>query len=109
MKLGSRIEGLKVPQVGYRMLLTNKALDIDLPGFSAQNRVEDGRQVIHVFFEGDESQVSEFKRFIESNKPPEAVVSSITFQDYQGKGLIEPVLLPSGNFTTWGCGNELFM
>jgi len=85
MKIRARIDGSKVHQVGYRMLLINKAVDIDLPGFSAQNRVEDGRQVVLVFFEGDEDQTGEFRRFIESNKPPQAEVSSITFQDYQGQ------------------------
>ncbi len=67
------------------MFLANRAIDIDLPGFSAQNRIENGRQVLLAFFEGDESQVVEFRRFIEAEKPPEAEVSSITIQDYQGQ------------------------
>lgn len=66
------------------MLLADWAIDVDLPGFSAQNRIEDGHQVLLAFFEGDESQVGEFRRLIESEKPTEAEVSSITIQDYQG-------------------------
>lgn len=85
MKLRARIEGSKVHRVGYRLFLANRAMDIDLPGFSAQNRIEDGRQVLLAFFEGDESQIAEFKRFIEAEKPQEAEVSSITIQDYQGQ------------------------
>jgi acylphosphatase len=67
------------------MLLANWAIDLDLPGFSAQNRIEDGRQVLIAFFEGDESQVGEFRRLIESEKPPEVEVSSIAIQDYHGQ------------------------
>jgi acylphosphatase len=85
MKLRARIEGSKVHRVGYRLFLANRAIDIDLPGFSAQNRIENGRQVVLAFFEGDESQIVEFRRFIEAEKPPEAEVSSITIQDYQGQ------------------------
>lgn len=85
MKLRVRIEGSKVHRVGYRLFMANRAIDLDLPGFSAQNRIEDGRQVVLAFFEGDESQVVEFQRFIETEKPPEAEVSSITIQDYQGQ------------------------
>lgn len=85
MKLRARIEGAKVHRVGYRLFLANRAIDIDLPGFSAQNRIENGRQVLLAFFEGDENQVVEFRRFIEAEKPPEAEVSSITIQDYQGQ------------------------
>jgi acylphosphatase len=84
MNFMARIEGTKIHQVGYRMLLTNRAIDLDLQGFSAQNRIENGRQVVLVFFEGDEGQVGEFKRFLEANKPPAADVSSIVFQEYQG-------------------------
>jgi acylphosphatase len=84
MKLRARIEGSKVHRVGYRLFLANRAIDIDLPGFSAQNRIENGRQVVLALFEGDESQIVEFRRFIEAEKPPEAEVSSITIQDYQG-------------------------
>ncbi len=67
------------------MFLANKAIDLDLPGLSAQNKIEGGRQVVLAFFEGDESQVGEFRRFIEAEKPPEAEVSSIIIQDYQGQ------------------------
>ncbi len=79
-----RIEGSKVHRVGYRLFLATRAIDLDLPGFSAQNRVEDGRQVMLAFFEGDEGQVAEFKRFIEADKPEEADISSISFKEYEG-------------------------
>ena len=84
MKLKARIEGPRVHRVGYRLFLATRAIDLDLPGFSAQNRVEGGRQVMLAFFEGDQGEIEEFKRFIEADKPPEAVVSSISFQDYNG-------------------------
>lgn len=84
MKLRVRIEGSKVHRVGYRLFLATRAIDLDLPGFSAQNRVEDGRQVMLAFFECDEGQVEEFKKFIEADKPLEANVSSISFKEYEG-------------------------
>ena len=84
MKLRARIEGPKVHRVGYRLFLATRAIDLDLPGFSAQNRIEDGRQVTLAFFEGDKDQAEEFKRFIEVDKPPEAEVSSISFKEYDG-------------------------
>lgn len=84
MKLRVRIEGSKVHRVGYRLFLATRAIDLDLPGFSAQNRIEDGRQVMLAFFEGDEGQVEEFKRFIEADKPLDADVSSISFKEHEG-------------------------
>ena len=54
MKLRAKITGDKVHEVGYRVSLLEMAQDLGLSGFEAQNRKEDGCQVVLIFMEGDE-------------------------------------------------------
>ncbi|MCJ7443017.1 MAG: acylphosphatase [Methanotrichaceae archaeon] len=84
MKLKTRIEGIKVHGVGYRVLLLDQALALDLAGFSARNKTEDGSQILLVLIEGDESQIAEFRHFVESKKPATSEVSCISFENYEG-------------------------
>ena len=84
MKLRAKITGDKVHEVGYRVSLLEMAQDLGLSGFEAQNRKEDGCQVVLIFMEGDEDQIAEFKGFIEKERPDGAEVSAVVFEDYQG-------------------------
>jgi acylphosphatase len=85
MKLRAKITGDKVHEVGYRVSLLEMAQDLGLSGFEAQNRKEDGSQVVLIFMEGDEDQITEFKGFIEKERPDGAEISAIAFEDYQGR------------------------
>lgn len=84
MKLATRITGSKVHDVGYRVFLLDKALALDLAGFSARNKVEDDRQILLVFAEGDSDQIEEFRQFVKAEVPPAASVSDISFDNYEG-------------------------
>jgi len=84
MKLAIRITGSKVQDVGYRVFLLDRALALDLAGFSARNKVENGLQVLLAFAEGDFGQIEEFRQFVEAEMPSAALVSEISFENYEG-------------------------
>lgn len=84
MKLAIRITGSKVQDVGYRVFLLDRALALDLAGFSARNKVENGLQILLAFAEGDFGQIEEFRRFVEAEMPSVALVSEISFENYEG-------------------------
>ena len=84
MKLKIKIAGTRVHDVGYRVFLLKNAMNLALPGLSTYNWDEDGRQDVIALVEGDEARVASFLKTIEKNKPEMAVVSSVTFEDYDG-------------------------
>lgn len=84
MKLAIRITGSKVQDVGYRVFLLDRALALDLAGFSARNKVENGLQILLAFAEGDFGQIEEFRQFVEAEMPSDALVSEISFENYEG-------------------------
>lgn len=84
MKLAIRITGSKVQDVGYRVFLLDRALALDLAGFSARNKVENGLQILLAFAEGDFGQIEEFRQFVEAEMPSVAFVSEISFENYEG-------------------------
>jgi acylphosphatase len=84
MKLAIRITGSKVQDVGYRVFLLDRALALDLAGFSARNKVENGLQILLAFAEGDFGQIEEFRQFVEAEMPSVALVSEISFENYEG-------------------------
>ena len=84
MKLAIRITGSKVQDVGYRVFLLDRALALDLAGFSARNKIENGLQILLAFAEGDFGQIEEFRQFVEAEMPSAALVSEISFENYEG-------------------------
>lgn len=84
MKLKAKIKGSKVHEVGYRSLLMAGVLGLGIQRFSAQNKKENGEQAVIVLVEGEEKQIAEFKDFVENNIPDRALVSAMTFEDYEG-------------------------
>lgn len=84
MKLKIKIAGTRVHDVGYRVFLLKNAMNLALPGLSTYNWDEDGRQEVIALVEGDEARVASFLKTIEKNKPEMAIVSSVTFEDYDG-------------------------
>jgi acylphosphatase len=84
MKLAIRITGSKVQDVGYRVFLLDRALALDLAGFSARNKVENGLQILLAFAEGDFGQIEEFRQFVEAEMPSTALISEISFENYEG-------------------------
>jgi len=85
MKLKIAIAGTRVHDVGYRVFLLKNAMNLALPGLSAYNWEEDGRQEVIALVEGDGARVASFLKTVESSKPELAEVSGVTFEDYEGE------------------------
>jgi acylphosphatase len=87
MKLKVEIHGPRVHNVGYRYFLLNEADSLGLRGFSARNLRENGqqKQTVQVLIEGDPDQVSAFREIAETEKPEAALVSGVSFEDYEGR------------------------
>jgi len=84
MKLNLKISGTAVHDVGYRAFLLEAGEDLGLSGFQARNLVEDGRQAVAVLLEGEQDCLAEFQRIARAQKPEKAVVSEVSFSDYEG-------------------------
>ena len=82
MKLKVVIHGPKVHNVGYRYFLHSDADNLGLKGFSARNMKANGRQVVQIFVEGGENQVSEFQEIVKTQQPKAAEVAGVTLEDY---------------------------
>lgn len=78
MKLKARIRGSKVHDVGYRVILLRKAMELGAEKFNALNSEEGGLQVITALIEGSKDTVEEFSEAVRSCKPAGAEVSEIS-------------------------------
>ncbi len=85
MRLRVEIRGGKVHDVGCRVFLLDKALGLGIDKFAAYNRTDNGGQVVLAFIEGEDDQIAEFREFVERNRPVDAEVSDITFDEYEGR------------------------
>jgi len=85
MKQKIRIIGLQVHDVGYRYFLMSNALDPGLKGFSARNRIENGKQEVIALIDGDEELIEDFRKLVETKKPEHARISNAAFEDYRAK------------------------
>jgi acylphosphatase len=84
MKHKVKITGRKVHEVGYRVFLLRKALELGVERFNASNTKENGMQVLIAFLEGNKGQIAAFQEFANENKPEDAEVSDRVFEDYDG-------------------------
>jgi acylphosphatase len=84
MKLQAKILGSKVHEVGYRVFLLHKAIELGCRRFSAYNRFDQGFQMVVALIEGDEGQLKGFRCFVEESRPEGSEVSSILFEEYHG-------------------------
>ncbi len=84
MKLKAKITGSKVHEVGYRVFLLRKALELGVERFNAYNTKENGTQALVALLEGNKDQKNAFVDFVRSNKPENAEVGDITFEDFEG-------------------------
>ncbi len=85
MKLKIKITGPKVHGVGYRYFLLKHALLIGLKGFHAENRLDNGNQVVNVLVEGDEQGIDMFVKLAERSAPEHADVSNVSREEYAGE------------------------
>ncbi|MFU8766593.1 MAG: acylphosphatase [Candidatus Methanoperedens sp.] len=84
MRLKVKISGNRVHEVGYRVYLLRKALELGMERFNAYNTKENGMQVLNAFLEGNKDQITVFQEFTNENKPEDAEVSDRVFEDYGG-------------------------
>jgi acylphosphatase len=83
LKLKGKIIGEKVHDVGYRVFLLRKALELGIKGFNAYNDFEDG-QILQIQAEGEDSAIQSFKNFANKKAPENALISQRSFDDYHG-------------------------
>jgi acylphosphatase len=71
--------------VGYRYFLLKHALLIGLRGFHAENRLDNGNQVVDVLVEGDVERINKFVKLIERSIPEYADISNVSREEYDGE------------------------
>lgn len=84
MKLKFEITGPKVHGVGYRYFLLKHALIIGLRGFHAENRLDNGNQVVNILVEGDVERINKFAKLVERSAPEHADISNVSREEYDG-------------------------
>ena len=103
-KIKAKITGDRVHDVGYRVLLVNKALSLSLDNFNTFNTYLDGVQAVIVVIEADDEAMEEFKSFVVSVRPEKSIVDEVSFEKY--KNSVPPVerILQSFQMEQWGKG-----
>ncbi len=84
MKMQAVITGRRVHGVGYRVFLLQCSLEQGFQRFSARNRVQNGAEQVVVQYEGEPGQVDALSSIIQEEHSPDAVVSDIAFEPYEG-------------------------
>jgi len=79
-----KITGQKVHDVGYRYFLMDAAMSQGIERFRAFNRMEKGLQTVDVALRGPSDAVAVFRELVGSEKPEDAAVSKVEFEDYEG-------------------------
>ncbi len=83
MKLKIIIKGKKTHNIGYRVLLVNRALTLGVNNFNTFNTFIDGVQTVITMIEADDEKIEEFKAFIHTTRPKDAEVESINVEEYK--------------------------
>ena len=104
MKLKVIIKGRKIHDVGYRVLLVNKALSFGLDNFNTFNTFIDDVQAVIAVIEGNDEIIEEFKAFINTTGPKDADVESINIEEY--KNAVPPIerCMQAFQMEQWGKG-----
>jgi len=83
-KLKGTILGDKTHDVGYRVFLLTKAMELGIGRFRASNTFKKEVQAVVFYFEADQTAINEYKDLINSNFPENAEVTEVSFEDYSG-------------------------
>ncbi len=104
MKLKFNIEGKKTHDVGYRVLLVNRALSLGANNFNVFNTFIGDVQMVIAIIEADDEIIEEFKAFIHTTGPKDAEVESINIEEY--KRSIPPIerCMQAFQMEQWGKG-----
>lgn len=60
------------------------ALLIGLRGFHAENRLDNGNQVVNILVEGDVERINKFAKLVERSAPEHADISNVSREKYDG-------------------------
>lgn len=109
MKLKAIITGSKVHDVGYRVMLVNKALSLGINNFNAFNTFPQGKQTVFALIEGDEDVLGEFQTYVNTVKPDKAEVENIYFEEY--KNTVPPIerVMQAFQMEQWGKGIPILL
>ncbi|MCD4844815.1 MAG: acylphosphatase [Methanosarcinales archaeon] len=108
-KIKTIITGNKVHDVGYRILLVNKALSLGLNNFNTFNTNLNRTQAVIAIMEADEEAIEDFKNFITNNIPNKSIVENISFEEY--KNTVPPIerVMQSFQMEQWGKGIPILL
>jgi acylphosphatase len=108
-KIKAKITGRKVHDVGYRVLLVNKALSLGVDNFNAFNTHFDGVQAVIVVIEADDETMEEFKSFLVSTRPEKSLVDEVSFEEYRNN--VPPIerIMQSFQMEQWGKGIPILL
>jgi acylphosphatase len=84
-----KIIGRRVHDVGYRVLLVDKALSLGVDNFNTFNTYLDGVQGVIVVIEANDEAIEELKNFVVSVRPEKSIVYDVSFEEY--KNSVPPV------------------
>lgn len=84
MKMQAIITGKKVHDIGYRVFLLQRSLELGFQRFNARNQVRNGDQQVIVQYAGEPEMVDAFSSVIREERPRDADVSDISFEPYEG-------------------------
>jgi acylphosphatase len=108
-KLKFKILGKKLHDIGYRILLINKALSLGVNNFNTFNVDLDGSQAVIAIIEADDEIIDEFKDFINTSHPEKAIIEKVLFEEY--KNNVPPIerVLQSFQMEQWGKGIPILL
>ncbi|HOI59245.1 MULTISPECIES: acylphosphatase [unclassified Methanoculleus] len=84
MKMQGVITGKRVYNVGYRVFLLQRSLELGFQKFNVRNRIQNGADQVVVQYEGEPGQVDALSSIIREECLPDAVVSDVAFESYEG-------------------------
>ena len=109
MKLKFIFKGKKVHDVGYRVLLLNKAMSLGVDNFNTFNTFTDGIQIVIAIIEAGAESIEEFKGFVNTTTPEGAELDEISVDEY--KNAIPPIerCMQAFQMEHWGKGMPILV
>ena len=109
MKLKFIFKGKKVHDVGYRVLLLNKAMSLGVDNFNTFNTFTDGIQTVIAIIEAGAESIEEFKGFVNTTTPEGAELDEISVDEY--KNAIPPIerCMQAFQMEHWGKGTPILV
>jgi acylphosphatase len=88
MRLKAMISG-RVHDVGYRVFLTNIALEFGTDRFNVFNTFMKGKESVVCLIDAEEETIDRLKERINTQRPDGAIIEEIRFEDY--KNTVPPI------------------